>query len=94
MAYYLHTEEAVVEIMHLRTTSEVSFYKKRALENGEPASIIKGGIEYFDITLLEKTKKQAKDERKEQIVSTPVPTIAPGSKRKTRLSRPCFEFEY
>jgi 6-phosphogluconate dehydrogenase len=92
MSYCLHTAEAVVDIMGLKTTSEISFYKKRALENGEPASMIKGGIEYFDISLLKKTKTQVKKELKEK-KQEPSISIKQNTARKTKLTQLSFSFE-
>jgi hypothetical protein len=91
MPYYLHTEAAAAEMLGLRTVSELTYYKNRALKNGEQASAVKGGIEYFDIAVLQKTIKQKKAERAEAMDEMNA-IIQSNTARKTKLTQLCFEF--
>lgn len=57
MLHYIYNAAGVMRLLGLKKTNQVAQYKKRAAKKNVKVSVIKGGVEYFDIDLLRSMAK-------------------------------------
>jgi len=53
MSHFIYTREGAAQALGLRNVSGLSYYIKKAKAAGEEPSKIIGGVEYFDLDILE-----------------------------------------